>query len=130
MVLWVVCYFGGILGFVFITLRGWVPDNQATVITGILVSMSLGFVVMFLHHWLFTARWGRTAGKFLTGIRVVDVATGRPPTVWNAAKRTLVRLAVQLVPFGQVANALIALQDPRSIRTWHDKAAGTWVIRA
>lgn len=68
---------------------------------------------------------GWTLGKRAVGIRVVD-GNGRPPGVW----RGLVRAAGQQVSeFAFGAGYLWAVWDRRR-QTWHDRAAGTFVVLA
>src|SRR3954453_21991995 len=54
-------------------------------------SVSLAVVVL-LYYTLLEGTTGRTVGKFVTGIRVVDAATGRAPGLLAALVRTLLRL--------------------------------------
>ncbi|MET9696036.1 RDD family protein [Streptomyces sp. NPDC006529] len=70
-----------------------------------------------------TARWGRTPGKKLFGIRVLAVATRRPPSFGAALRRWLV-YALLGVP-----GSLWCLVDRPRRQAWHDKAAGTYVAR-
>ena len=79
---------------------------------------------------------GQTLGKIALGTRVVDLATGRIPTTWQAATRGVVPLAGVLVDvafdiaavgiFWVLAVYGSLLFDDRR-RGLHDKAAGTVV---
>jgi uncharacterized RDD family membrane protein YckC len=77
-----------------------------------------------------TARTGRTAGKWLLGIAVVDATDPRRnPTVVQCVRRFLVPQGAGLVPVpftGWIPYAWI-LRDPQR-RGLHDKAAGTMVV--
>jgi uncharacterized RDD family membrane protein YckC len=68
-------------------------------------------------------RWGQTAGKFLTGVVVVD-ARGARPTYRAAAIRELLRVA-DLALVG-----LAYLPQGRRRRRLGDRLAGTAVVRA
>ncbi|MEV8533500.1 RDD family protein [Streptomyces sp. NPDC051211] len=85
----------------------------------------LGAVLLFgvFYEALPTARWGRTPGKKLLGIRVAAVATGRPPSFGAALRRWLV--------YGILGfpGALWCLVDRPRRQAWHDKAAATVVRR-
>lgn len=105
-------------------------------------------------HWM----WGRTLGKALLGIRVVD-AGGRWPSMGNSALRWFVEagpiagmtiiaaiwfvvgiypdgepgafvllVTVALVAWYPVANVAMLLKSPQRLSI-HDQAAGTWVVR-
>ncbi|MCY3948714.1 MAG: RDD family protein [Acidimicrobiaceae bacterium] len=92
-----------------------------------------------------TALWGQTVGKRIVDIRVVNESTGRPPG-WG---RSLIRWAVPLVPFAllavflplagevltllaavvSVASCYLSITWDRKNQGWHDKAAGTFVVK-
>ena len=92
-----------------------------------------------------TALWGQTVGKRIVDIRVVNESTGRPPG-WG---RSLIRWAVPLVPFAvlavflslaseflallaavaSVAVCYLSITWDRKNQGWHDKAAGTFVVK-
>ncbi|MFD8417077.1 RDD family protein [Streptomyces sp. NPDC059650] len=85
----------------------------------------LGALVVFglLYEVLPTARWGRTPGKKLLGVRVLSAATYRPPGFGAALSRWLV--GAFLGPVG----GLWCLADRPRRRAAHDRAAGTYVAR-
>jgi uncharacterized RDD family membrane protein YckC len=78
------------------------------------------------------ALYGQTLGKRLLRIQVVDVGTGRPPDLGGATIRYLVPAVPSLVPgVGGVIGLLVyasALWSPAR-QGWHDRAAGTVVVR-
>ena len=84
-------------------------------------------VIVVLYYVLLEGLAGRTVGKILTGIRVVDAETGGRPGIVSALVRTLLRLIdgifVYLVGFIIVVNS-----DRR--RRLGDMAAKTLVVRA
>ncbi|MEY2270838.1 RDD family protein, partial [Streptomyces sp. BF23-19] len=85
----------------------------------------LGAVLLFgiLYEALPTARWGRTPGKKLLGVRVLATATLRPPTFGAALRRWLV------YAFLGLPGSLWCLVDRPRRQAWHDKAARTYVAR-
>jgi uncharacterized RDD family membrane protein YckC len=68
---------------------------------------------------------GRAIGKYATGIRVIDEATGRPPHLGKALTRNLLRILD--CQFAYLVGFLIVLA-PRRCRTG-DKTAHTLVVR-
>ena len=67
----------------------------------------------------------RLLGQRAGALRVADVRTGRPIGGWRAFERHLAKL-LSLIPLG--LGFLWMLWDPRR-QTWHDKIAGTVVVR-
>ena len=81
----------------------------------------------------FIAFTGQTPGKRLLRIRVVDVTTGRPPRLDGATIRYLVPSVPALLPeIGAVITLVVYLSATWSPtrQGWHDRAAGTVVVRA
>ncbi|MCX5406960.1 RDD family protein [Streptomyces sp. NBC_00335] len=89
------------------------------------LGLVLGAVLLFgvFYEALPTARWGRTPGKKLLGVRVLATATLRPPRFGAALRRWLV------YAFLGLPGALWALGDRQRRRTLHDRAARTYVAR-
>lgn len=86
----------------------------------------ISFVLFILYFTLFTADGGQTLGKRLLGIRVV-LRDGGSISQRTAFLRTIGYLLSGF--FGTFLGFLWALWD-RSNQTWHDKIAGTVVVRA
>ncbi|WP_051873497.1 RDD family protein [Streptomyces sp. NRRL F-4428] len=82
-------------------------------------------VVLFglFYEVLPTARWGRTPGKKLLGVRVLATATLRPPSFGAALRRWLV------YAFLGLPGSLWCLVNRPRRQGWHDKAARTYVAR-
>ncbi|GLY97491.1 hypothetical protein Acsp02_47450 [Actinoplanes sp. NBRC 103695] len=70
---------------------------------------------------------GRTVGKLITGIRVVDDRTGHAPGLVSGIVRTLLRLVDGL--FGYILGLIIVVNSDRR-RRLGDMAAKTLVVRA
>jgi uncharacterized RDD family membrane protein YckC len=74
---------------------------------------------------LFWAERQGTPGKLVLGLRIVDAETGGTPTIGRLVVR-YVGYLVSALPLG--LGYLWVLWDPRR-QGWHDKMAGTLVIR-
>jgi uncharacterized RDD family membrane protein YckC len=91
------------------------------------IAIWLGLVILYFP--IGEAFWGRTLGKLLTGLVVVD-ADGRPPGLLKAVLRTLLRLfeVNPLVAGGLPAGIAVAVSQKR--QRLGDMVAGTYVVRA
>ncbi|MEY9212071.1 RDD family protein [Thermobifida halotolerans] len=96
----------------------------------VLLALLLAALSSFCYFWLPTARSGQTPGKRILKIRVVDAATGQPPTKGSAAARTALLLLMNALPFGGVLNVVLAVIDEPRQRSIHDRAAATLVVTA
>jgi uncharacterized RDD family membrane protein YckC len=86
----------------------------------------LGIIV--LYFLIGEGIWGRTLGKLLTGMVVVD-KSGRPPGLWKSGLRTILRL-IEVNPLlvgGTPAAIVVALSRRR--RRIGDMLAQTYVVR-
>ncbi|MBN3930295.1 RDD family protein [Streptomyces verrucosisporus] len=104
----------------------WLVDGT----TGVYLAIVLGALLVFglLYEVLPTARWGRTLGKKLFGVRVLDIEEQEAPSFGAALRRWLVYGL--LAPLGVgVVNVLWCLFDRPWRQCWHDKAARTFVAR-
>ncbi|MFE9634792.1 RDD family protein [Streptomyces sp. NPDC006463] len=99
----------------------WLLDGTIAGQLGLVFGAVLLFGVFY--EALPTARWGRTPGKKLLGVRVLAAATLRPPTFGAALRRWLVFVLLGL------PGSLWCLVDRPRRRAWHDRAAGTYVAR-
>ncbi|WP_432843423.1 RDD family protein [Dactylosporangium sp. CA-092794] len=85
------------------------------------------FVVAVLYYTLLEGLTGRTVGKLVTGIRVVDQSTGAAPGFGKALVRTLLRIIDGL--FGYLIAFIVVLASSHR-RRLGDMAARTLVVRA
>jgi uncharacterized RDD family membrane protein YckC len=76
-----------------------------------------------------TAMWGRTLGKKLCGVRVLDIEGHDTPSFGSALRRWLVYGVLGVLVVG-VVNVLWCLVDRPWRQCWHDKAARTFVATA
>ncbi|PKV90043.1 uncharacterized protein DUF2510 [Streptomyces sp. TLI_146] len=98
--------------------------------TGVLWAavLAVALIIGVLYEVLPTARWGRTPGKWLFALAVVDSETLTPPGVRRATRRYLMRFALNVMVIGFLVGLrpLVALPRRQGL---HDKAAHTWVVR-
>ncbi|MFB9582102.1 RDD family protein [Streptomyces goshikiensis] len=99
----------------------WLLDATIGGYLGIVLAAVLLFGVFY--EALPTARWGRTPGKKLFGVRVLATATLRPPGFGAALRRWLAYALFGLL------GGLWCLGDRPRRRGLHDRAAGTYVAR-
>jgi uncharacterized RDD family membrane protein YckC len=84
-------------------------------------------VIAVLYYVLMEGLLGRTVGKMITGVRVIDEATGNPPGIGKAIVRTLLRIIDGLFAY-LVGFIIVQASDRR--RRLGDMAARTLVVRA
>ncbi|GGS89065.1 MULTISPECIES: RDD family protein [Streptomyces] len=99
----------------------WLFDATIAGYLGVVLAVLAVFGLCY--EVLPTARWGRTPGKKLCGVRVLSSATFRPPGFGAALSRWLV--GAFLGPVGW----LWCLGDRPRRRGAHDRAAGTYAAR-
>ena len=87
----------------------------------VLISYIVPAVAMIV-FWMYRQA---TPGKMIVSAKIVDAKTGGPPTVGQRIGRYL-GYFVSLIPFG-LGLIWVAL-DPKK-QGWHDKLAGTVVVR-
>ncbi|QDY76943.1 RDD family protein [Streptomyces qinzhouensis] len=107
-----------------VTVTVWLLDGTTGVQFGIVLAALL--VLGALYEALPTAKWGRTLGKKLCGVTVVDIESHEPPSFGAALRRWLVYCGLGLIAVG-VVNAAWCLFDRPWRQCWHDKAARTYV---
>lgn len=112
--------------------------SVALLMVGSWVTMGAVFLVPFIYHWVLTSLRGQTLGKMLAGVKVVD-AEGRPPDWKRAALREFLSKSLFSTPlwyfaFGPLMMGLLAglgsIGLDKHRQGWHDKLAGTYVVRA
>jgi uncharacterized RDD family membrane protein YckC len=102
------------------------PSGFALTTLSIKGSLWLVLVVV-VYYVLLEGLVGRTVGKLVTGIRVVDAETGRRPGLLSAFVRTLLRIIDGL--FGYLVGFIVVVNSERR-RRLGDMAARTLVVRA
>jgi uncharacterized RDD family membrane protein YckC len=109
------------------TVTVWLVDGT----TGPYLAIVLGlFLVLgLLVEALPTAKWGRTPGKRLFGVRVLDIESQDPPATGSALRRWLTYAVFVLLPLVGLLNVLWCAFDKPWRQCWHDKAGRTYVAR-
>ncbi|WP_328386592.1 RDD family protein [Streptomyces sp. NBC_00400] len=79
-----------------------------------------------LYEALPTLKWGRTLGKKLCGVRVLDIESHDSPALGAALRRWFVYSVLGVLVVG-VLNVLWCLFDRPWRQCWHDKVARTFV---
>ncbi|NEA41548.1 RDD family protein, partial [Streptomyces sp. SID11385] len=108
------------------TVEVWLVDT--TTVSCLLAAVGVLLVLGLLYEALPTARFGRTLGKKLLGLRVRDIEEHEPPGFAAALRRWLVYAVPGLLGIGAVG-VLWACFDRPWRQCWHDKAAHTFVAR-
>jgi len=90
------------------------------------VDLLISWVFPFVATIFFWAQWQATPGKMAISARIVDVATGSRPSSGQLVGRYL-GYFLSAIPLG--LGFIWVGFDPRS-QGWHDKLAGTVVIRS
>ncbi|MEV6670793.1 RDD family protein [Streptomyces sp. NPDC051162] len=106
------------------TVTVWLLDGT----TGPYLGIVLGVLLLagLVYEALPTAKWGRTAGKKLCGVRVLGIESHDTPSFGQALRRWLVYGVLGVLAVG-VLNVLWCLFDRPWRQCWHDKAARTFV---
>ncbi|MBT2389673.1 RDD family protein [Streptomyces sp. ISL-1] len=106
------------------TVTVWLVDSTTVGHLGIILGALL--VLGVLYEALPTAKWGRTLGKKLCGLKVWGIESHEPPSFGAALRRWLVYSVLGVIALG-VLNVLWCLFDRPWRQCWHDKAAHTFV---
>ncbi|ARZ69893.1 hypothetical protein SMD11_4286 [Streptomyces albireticuli] len=106
------------------TVTVWLLDGTTGTYLGIVLAVLL--VAGVVLEALPTARWGRTLGKKLCGVRVLDIESHDTPGFGAALRRWLVYGVLGVLGAG-VLGVLWCLFDRPWRQCWHDKAARTFV---
>ena len=102
----------------------WLLDGT----TGTCLAVALCGLLLagLLYEVLPTVKWGRTLGKKLLRIQVLDIESQLTPGFGQALRRMLLRQLLDLVVVGAVSAAWCLFDRPWR-QCWHDKAARTFV---
>jgi len=109
------------------TVRVWLIDGTTGVQLGAVLAVFLAAGLLL--EVLPTAKWGRTAGKKLVGLRVLDIEGQLPPSFTTSLRRWLTRTVLDLLAIGVVSAAWCLIDRPWK-QCWHDKAARTFVAES
>ena len=113
-----------VLTFVLVTVRtlGFVFGGEAAQMLSIVMTVVIFQAVVGIYWWFYTTGW--SPGRALVGIRIVDAVGQRP-----GARRGIGRLLMAQVSGLAIGIGYLAMLWSPQRQTWHDAAAGTYVIR-
>ncbi|MFJ4845420.1 RDD family protein [Streptomyces sp. NPDC088733] len=106
------------------TVTVWFLDGTTGTQLGIVLGVALVAGVLF--EVLPTAKWGRTLGKKLCGLRVLDIEDRHAPGFGRSLLRWLTRTVPAALLIGFLGLLWCAFDRPWR-QCWHDKAARTFV---
>ena len=95
----------------------------------------VALAAVVLYEPVLVALWGRTAGKWAVGIKVVSIADGARPSVARSFARVAMPATTGLATLGagwlvvQTVMWVSAMAN-RDRRGWHDRLASTVVVKA
>ena len=107
-------------------------DQGAAVLLVVFLIALIAFVISLLYEVTLVALRGQTLGKMATGIKVVRADSGSVPGWGKAIGRWVIPSSFVLIPYaGLVLSWLVylSLLWDKTRQGWHDKAAGTVVIK-
>ncbi|MFE3327712.1 RDD family protein [Streptomyces sp. NPDC059176] len=109
-------------------------DNTAAaagVVGTFLAVLALFFLASLLYEWLMISFLGATVGKLALGLKVVKENTGRVPGIGGGFIRWIIPMVGSIVCF--IGMLLVYLSpffdNSGKLQGWHDRAAGTLVIK-
>lgn len=106
------------------TVRVWLIDGTTGAELGAVLAVAV--LAGLLFEVLPTAKWGRTLGKKLVGLKVLDIESQVPPGFGASLRRWLTHAVLNALVVG-VAGLAWCLFDRPWRQCWHDKAARTFV---
>ncbi|MFI9308549.1 RDD family protein [Streptomyces triculaminicus] len=106
------------------TVTVWLLDGT----TGGYLAVVLAVLLIggVLYEALPTAKWGRTVGKKLCGVRVLDIESHETPSMGAALRRWLLYGVLGVLGVGALG-VLWCVFDRPWRQCWHDKSARTFV---
>ena len=117
----------------FIVLAAMSSSGDSADISGFgVTSILVGLVIGIGYEVVQIALWGQTLGKRMIGIKVIHAAHGGLPGWGKAFGRWAIPGLLALIPLvGWLLSILcyVSATWDRVYQGWHDKAAGTLVVR-
>ncbi|MFD5103459.1 RDD family protein [Streptomyces albidochromogenes] len=100
-----------------------------------IIAIAFGSLLVFglitlLYEWLMVAFVGATLGKMVLGVKVIKENTGQNPGLGGGFIRWIIPMVGAFVCIGQLLVYLSPFFDNSGkLQGWHDRAAGTLVIK-
>ncbi|MFE9255116.1 RDD family protein [Streptomyces sp. NPDC006879] len=101
------------------------------IIAGFLGAMFLIFIATLLYEWLMISFLGATVGKMALGLKVVRENTGQVPGIGGGFIRWIIPMVGAIFcGLGQILVYISPFFDNSGkLQGWHDRAAGTLVVK-
>jgi uncharacterized RDD family membrane protein YckC len=96
--------------------------------TAAVIGILLGAIPVWIGYWYIGTSLGGAWGKRIFGLRIIKQDSGDRPGFGTGAVRVLVTWLISLINLAQLLDHLWMIWD-KDKQTWHDKAAGTVVVR-
>ena len=103
-------------------------DEVADVVAAFLTFVMYVSLLMVLNDVMRTQRCGKTWGKFILRIQVVDATENRLPSRQQCLRRSAILWVCFFIPIVAIYLTFLAISDLTHI--WHDRVASTRVVRA
>ncbi|MEY9875441.1 putative RDD family membrane protein YckC [Streptacidiphilus sp. MAP12-33] len=104
----------------------WLVDGTVLADAGLLLAALL--LVGVLYETIPVAVWGRTLGKAVFGLTVIDVRTKSRPRLARTFLRTALCQTLVFLLLG-ILELVPCATDRKFRQSWHDKLGGTYVVK-
>ncbi len=111
---------------IFVVLSALVRSNDLIVLMINFVHSLVNIIILFGYQIYFIGSKGQTPGKMIMKVKVLKLDTKAVPGYMTAFVRDLVKNFISSI---LLLGYITAFNDPQK-RTWHDKIAGTVVVKA
>lgn len=103
-------------------------DEAADVVAALLTFVMFVSILMVLNDVILTQNCGKTWGKHILRIQVVDATENRLPNRQQCLRRSAILWVCFFLPIVAIYLTFLAISDLTNI--WHDRVASTRVFRA
>jgi uncharacterized RDD family membrane protein YckC len=120
-------FVGGFISGIFAAVAGTMKSSNPPMAAFIgLFGAVINFGIPFFYSIYFIGIKGQTPGKMILGVKVISEKTGEPPGVFGAIIREIIGKPISGLVLG--LGYFWAFWDAKK-QAWHDKIAGTVVVR-
>jgi len=108
-----------------------INDASASIVATMFGAILIFGLITLLYEWLMVAFVGATLGKMALGLKVVKESTGQNPGIGGGFIRWIIPMVGAIVcGIGQLLVYISPFFDNSGkLQGWHDRAAGTLVIK-